>query len=379
MSGHAGEVADDVVAVEAQQRQQLLQDREVLHEDHERQRLEARDEVRPGDEQREDRVEVDAAEVGAQAAAAAEAVGVRDVGVEGRPDDVDADAHDARLRAAVPAPRCVADLVERRRDDDAAEQPEQQRPLVDRGAQRAAMPWPKSSQASSAKRPATTATTIGGRNRALKIVVSARVRPSGTTAVRNFSASSGSTFVDLRARAVGGGEDPERAQLLVGEHLDHVAGHAAADRVTERVGDRVEVAVAVDPLGQLVEQLRELDHLTVRAPDDVRRLLEARVLVLADELDAVGKARRRLRRGRRGGRRGGGGRGVCGHGVVESRKGGIVRTGDPSCAAGRSPVLVPGVGGGRRALIPLRDVCRLLGVRVRDRVVRQHVSLRRRR
>src|SRR5439155_16525785 len=57
--------------------------------------------------------------------------------------------------------------------------------------------------------------------------------------------------------------------------------------------DLVVRAPAVDGLGHDVEQLRQLDHLAVGAPCDVRRLLETGTLVLADQLDAVGEARRR--------------------------------------------------------------------------------------
>ena len=93
---HAGEVAQDVVAVEAQQRQQLLEQQDVLHERGEQRRLLARGGVHAAAQQREQRVEVDAAEVGPQPPGAVEAVGVGDVAVEGGPDEVDADAHARR-------------------------------------------------------------------------------------------------------------------------------------------------------------------------------------------------------------------------------------------------------------------------------------------
>jgi hypothetical protein len=45
--------------------------------------------------------------------------------------------------------------------------------------------------------------------------------------------------------------------------------------------------VPVDLLGQAVEHLMHLHDLTVEPPGDERRLLEAGVLELADQLDAA--------------------------------------------------------------------------------------------
>ena len=111
--GHAGQVAQHVVAVEAQQRQQLLQDHDVLHEgDHEQRFLAGREIGRAGG-QGEDAVEVDAAEIGPQPARAVEPVGVRHVAVERRPDEVEPDAHHAGPRAAVAARARVSAFVPR--------------------------------------------------------------------------------------------------------------------------------------------------------------------------------------------------------------------------------------------------------------------------
>ena len=60
---HAGQVADDVVAVQPDERQELVQDLEVHERDHEQQGLVARQRVDAGRRQHEDDVEVDAAEV----------------------------------------------------------------------------------------------------------------------------------------------------------------------------------------------------------------------------------------------------------------------------------------------------------------------------
>jgi hypothetical protein len=71
------------------------------------------------------------------------------------------------------------------------------------------------------------------------------------------------------------------------------------------IADLGVAALPVDRLRDEVEQHRHLDHLAVAAARDVRRVLEARALVLADQLDALGELRRALgigRRGREGGR-----------------------------------------------------------------------------
>src|SRR5205814_1042343 len=84
----------------ADERKELVHDLEVLNQDEEQQRLEPGREVGHCSGEDEDHVEVDAAEVGAQPAASAEPVGIRDIGVEGGPDDVDPGADAARPRTA---------------------------------------------------------------------------------------------------------------------------------------------------------------------------------------------------------------------------------------------------------------------------------------
>ena len=81
--------------------------------------------VEAGQGQHEDQVEVQAAEVGAQPAGAAEPVGVGDVGEERGPDQVDADADHAGPRAAVAAAGRVPALVEQGGDHGQAEHDEQ--------------------------------------------------------------------------------------------------------------------------------------------------------------------------------------------------------------------------------------------------------------
>ena len=107
-------------------------------------------------------------------------------------------------------------------------------------------------------------------------------------------------LLELRRAAVGVREHPERAQLLLDEEGDVVAAHPPAEALRDDIRDRLDVALAVTRLGDQVEQLRELDDLAVGAARQQRRLPEARVLELPDQLDAV-RELGRLRDGRRGG------------------------------------------------------------------------------
>ena len=115
--GDAGHVGEHVVAVEADQRRQLVHHLQDLGGHDEQQRVVPGGPPDAGDADRDDRVEVEAAEVGAHPAAAAEPVGVGDVGVERRPDQVDAGTHHAGRGAAAAGAGGVAELVEAGRQD----------------------------------------------------------------------------------------------------------------------------------------------------------------------------------------------------------------------------------------------------------------------
>ena len=128
----AGRVGEDVVAVGADDRREVLDDLQQLQGDQQQQRVGAHGPPHGEREDGDDDVEVDPAEVGAQAGAPREAVGVGDVGVEGGPDHVDAGAHAARPAAAEAARRGVPDLVERRRGDGEAEHEQQQLRIAER-------------------------------------------------------------------------------------------------------------------------------------------------------------------------------------------------------------------------------------------------------
>ena len=126
----ARQVGQDVVAVEAQQRQQLLPHLQHLRGDQQQQGLPAGRPPPHVGENDDDGVEVQPTQIGAQAAPAAESIAVGDVGVEGGPHDVEAGTHGSRVGAAVARSSGVSELVEAARDDrDDEHQQEQLRPL----------------------------------------------------------------------------------------------------------------------------------------------------------------------------------------------------------------------------------------------------------
>ena len=94
-------------------------DLHVLDDDEQQQGFEvAVGQIHGGADQDDDNVEVDASQISAQTAAAAQAVGVTHVGVERRPGEVEAATHAARAGAAIAAGAGVADLVECGRQGD---------------------------------------------------------------------------------------------------------------------------------------------------------------------------------------------------------------------------------------------------------------------
>jgi hypothetical protein len=119
------QVADDVVAVEAHPRDELLEHQDLLADDHDQEGLVSRGQKGSGHSERKQRVEVHTTEVDAQATRLGQAVGVGDVGVEDRPYQVDADSDAARSRSAVAARGGVPALVKGQRQNRHVEQREQ--------------------------------------------------------------------------------------------------------------------------------------------------------------------------------------------------------------------------------------------------------------
>ena len=114
---HAGQVGQDVVSVEADQGQELPEHLDDLGRNDQQERIPAADPPDGSDRHGDDRIEVQPAEVRAQPSRTAEAVGVGHVGVERRPEQVQAAAHDAGLRTATSRRGRVAELVEPGRKD----------------------------------------------------------------------------------------------------------------------------------------------------------------------------------------------------------------------------------------------------------------------
>ena len=99
-------------------------------------------------------------------------------------------------------------------------------------------------------------------------------------------------LAELLLGAVRGRDDPERAQLLVDQELRVLGADPALEGLRRALGDLGVVAAAVDLLGEHVQERGQLDHLSVGAASKVGRVLVARPLHPADQIDAVGQARR---------------------------------------------------------------------------------------
>ena len=124
--GHTGQVGQQVIAVEAQQRHELLHHLHRLGGHQEQQGVPAR-EVPPAEGEHHDQgVEVQAAQVGADSPSASQAVAVGHVGVERRPHDVEARSHHAGIGSAVARGRRMPELVEAAREHGHHEHEQQQ-------------------------------------------------------------------------------------------------------------------------------------------------------------------------------------------------------------------------------------------------------------
>ena len=107
------------------------------------------------------------------------------------------------------------------------------------------------------------------------------------------------SLIDLTVEAHGDLHvDPHHTVEDVGICLGKALAQALGDKAgVRRYGwatlpmDEVLVTAAVDLLEYQEQQLRELHDLAVGAPGEVGRVLEARPLVLADQLDAVSETR----------------------------------------------------------------------------------------
>jgi len=78
------------------------------------------------------------------------------------------------------------------------------------------------------------------------------------------------------------GHHTERRQLVDDEIGDLVGAQRPAEVAADQVRDGAGSPAAVDTAGDEVQQLGQLDHLPVGAPDEGGRLGEAAVLQLAE-------------------------------------------------------------------------------------------------
>ena len=115
--GDTGEVGNHVIAIEPKEGQKLMDHFELQEKNDGDQDFEVRQEINAERCEHEKSVEVDPAKVRAEAAPLAQAVGVRNIRVEGRPHQVNACAHHAWARAAVSAAGGMAALMEGGREN----------------------------------------------------------------------------------------------------------------------------------------------------------------------------------------------------------------------------------------------------------------------
>ena len=347
---HAGQVAEDEIAVEADERQQLLQHLQVRNRDDQQQDLGRGGRVEAGQGQHEDQVEVQATEVGPQPACPAEPVGVGDVGEERRPDQVDPDADHAGPRTSVAAAGRVSALVESGGDHGQTEHDEQihrvAQDLLDAAAQPVDGEQPVvhgqdaadhgHDEGSVEERPQECS---GGVRRALG--QERAPRPEREQRIGRGRRRRGGLV----------GDDAERQQFGRDEVADLLGAQGPAEILADQLRDGDRVAGAVDPADHPVQQRGHLDDLAVGPPDERRWLAVAGVLVLAEQFDPLGQpgrfcCLRRAVRGR-GGWRGLGGHVSCGHGHGSAPP--TVRTRERSGVTGARSLRAPEERKGRAA------------------------------
>ena len=290
--GDPGQVGEQVVAVEAQQRQQLLHHLQGLGRDQQQQGVPPGG-VPPAEGEHHDQgVEVQAAQVGADPAAASEPVAVGDVGVEGGPHQVQAGSHDAGFGAAVAGGRGVAELVEPAGEHGHREHQQQQLGTLEgvvggRGqalleehppGHRQEGEGHDRHQDRAEQEPERVGEPVGGArvgDGELELEPQQRVGP-----------------LQRRVGAVGEPDQSQGAQVLIDQPGDHLGGDAPAHRPADAVRDLGAGALPVDRLQHPVEQGGELQRLAVAAAHQGRWGPVAGPHHLPEELDAVDTRRR---------------------------------------------------------------------------------------
>jgi hypothetical protein len=105
-------------------------------------------------------------------------------------------------------------------------------------------------------------------------------------------AEDGVAALEVGRRAVGAGDDAERMELLLQQVGDLVRADAQIERGADLRRHVGEADLRAGVLGDDVEQARQLHHLAVRAPHEMRRLLQRRAVDGAEQLAARQEAER---------------------------------------------------------------------------------------
>ena len=230
------------------------------------------------------------------AAAAAEAIRVRDVGIEGGPHQVHAAADDAGRCTAVAARGCMAELVEACRHRRQREGEHQHRRAVEKLAGGASEAFVEK-QPPNRDRKANNHRDHDGRQEEV-----AERRSEGARhplVEQREPAANRQQRVGLRewwVGPVGVLQHTKRAELFLGEILDVVRTGGLADTFGNRCCDLLVRPLPVDAGDHDVQQVGELDRLARREPNDRGWLFETGMLELADELQPIGEFKRSLYR-----------------------------------------------------------------------------------
>ncbi len=292
--GDADQVAHHVVAVHADEGEELVQHLHLRDGDEDEQRGEVGGLIDASGDEDGDDVEVQAPEIGAQPAPAVQAVGVGDVGVEDGEHQIDADAHDARPGAAVPGRRCVADLVEGAHRDADGDHREQKVGLQD-GLLYAA----QDAGALGGDEPDVEGDEGGEGGDDERCPEQGLKRP-GDAPVQAFGYDPGPEPQSEQQRTGlaqvvggrGGTDDAERGELVVDQVVDVVDADRPAEGGADQGGDVGDAPDSVEEGEHQIEQAGQLDDLPVGAAHQVLGLVEGGGLVLAEQLGARGQAKR---------------------------------------------------------------------------------------
>ncbi|CAH0326686.1 hypothetical protein SRABI128_05498 [Microbacterium sp. Bi128] len=329
-----------MVAVEADQRHQLPDHLQDLGDHHQQQRIEAGGPPDAHDRDGHDGVEVQSAEVRAQPAAAPQPVGIRDVGIEGRPHQIQAGPHGAGGGSAAAGGGGVAELMETGREHR-DHQDQKHQAGVGEGLMRCRC------QTLDHQHPPARGQEGRGHSHHDQGVEQRGERRGDLPGAVRIGHRVPEAHTQQRVRFLYRGLGAVRQlQEAEGEQLgsDQGADVLGTDEPSETVagvpGDFFQAPLAVDRLEHQVQQSGELDGLAVGTAHEGRGFLVTGPLRLADQLDAGGPHRNRVQADRRGRRRAGSVAACTGSGVGAGRCGGGC-----GAAGGRQ---------GRRAVLPGR-------------------------